>query len=68
MEEISGRFQLLGRTYSFSTGSYHPIAWYQTQDGGQSFYTVLAHKGEPYFDPVMQTHLLDGLTYYVVGY
>ncbi|AWB68925.1 ThuA domain-containing protein [Saccharobesus litoralis] len=46
-------------------GNYHPIAWYQHYDGGKSFYTALGHSGSSYFEPLMQTHLLDGLSFLV---
>jgi type 1 glutamine amidotransferase len=35
----------------------HPIAWYQSFDGGRAFYTALGHTVEDYSDPLFLGHL-----------
>jgi type 1 glutamine amidotransferase len=35
----------------------HPIAWYQTYEGGRSFYTALGHTSESYQEPLFLAHL-----------
>lgn len=44
-------------------GSYHPMAWYHTYDGGRAFYTELGHTDESYADPLYLGHLLGGIKY-----
>jgi cytochrome c len=38
-------------------GGDHPIAWYQTYEGGRSFYTALGHTSESYSEPLFLAHL-----------
>jgi uncharacterized protein len=47
-------------------GSYHPIAWYHSFDGGRAFYTALGHTNESFSEPLFLQHLLGGLRY-VIG-
>ena len=44
-------------------GANHPMSWYQSFDGGRSFYTELGHTKESYHDPLFLQHLLGGLRY-----
>ncbi len=38
-------------------GGDHPIAWYQSYEGGRSFYTALGHTSESYGEPLFLGHL-----------
>lgn len=44
-------------------GKFHPIAWFQTFDGGRSFYTGLGHTDESYDSESFQKHLIGGIKY-----
>jgi type 1 glutamine amidotransferase len=46
-----------------SNGPNHPFAWYQTFEGGRSWYTAGGHKKEHYQDPLFQQHILGGILY-----
>jgi len=49
-------------TYQGGTmGANHPIAWYQTYDGGRSFYTALGHTVESYKDTMFLEHVRQGI-------
>lgn len=51
-------------TYQGGTeGTYHPLAWKHSFDGGRSFYTALGHLDEAYNDPLFQKHILAGIQY-----
>jgi len=39
----------------------HPIAWYQTYEGGRSFYTALGHTSESYAEPLFLQHIAAGI-------
>jgi cytochrome c len=38
-------------------GEHHPIAWYQSVEGGRSFYTAMGHTAASYSDPLFRGHL-----------
>jgi type 1 glutamine amidotransferase len=42
-------------------GGDHPIAWYQTYEGGRSFYTALGHTSESYSEALFLAHLAAGI-------
>ena len=42
-------------------GENHPVSWYQTFDGGRSFYTALGHMPATYQDPLFLQHLYGGI-------
>ena len=42
-------------------GSNHPMSWYQTLDGGRSFYTALGHTVESYKDTLFLEHVRQGV-------
>jgi type 1 glutamine amidotransferase len=44
-------------------GSFHPVSWYQSFEGGRVFYTALGHNDECYADPLFLKHLLGGIQY-----
>lgn len=44
-------------------GSFHPMSWYHSYDGGRAFYTALGHTDESYTDPLFLRHLLGGIKY-----
>lgn len=44
-------------------GDNHPMAWYQTYEGGKIFYTELGHTKESYSDPLYLQHILGGIKY-----
>lgn len=44
-------------------GSFHPMSWYHSYDGGRAFYTELGHTDESYADPLYLGHLLGGIKY-----
>ncbi|HWB23906.1 MAG TPA: ThuA domain-containing protein [Chitinophagaceae bacterium] len=44
-------------------GSFHPMSWYHSYDGGRAFYTELGHTDESYSDPLYLGHLLGGIEY-----
>ena len=44
-------------------GSFHPVSWYQSFEGGRVFYTALGHNDECYEDPLFLNHLLGGIQY-----
>ncbi|SCC59306.1 cytochrome c [Chitinophaga costaii] len=46
-----------------TNGSYHPISWYHTFDGGRAFYTGGGHTEESYSEPLFLAHLLGGIRY-----
>ena len=46
-----------------ANGSNHPIAWYQTFDGGRAFYTGGGHTDESYSEPLFMKHVLEGIKY-----
>lgn len=43
----------------------HPVAWYQTFDGGRVFQTQLGHRAELYQDPMFRKHLIGGISWAV---
>jgi len=44
-------------------GSFHPMSWYHSYDGGRAFYTELGHTDESYQDQLYLKHLLGGIKY-----
>ncbi len=44
-------------------GSFHPMSWYHSYDGGRAFYTELGHTDESYQEPLYLQHLLGGIQY-----
>ncbi len=44
-------------------GSFHPMSWYHSYDGGRAFYTELGHTDESYSDPLYLQHILGGIKY-----
>ncbi len=44
-------------------GEDHPIAWYQTYEGGRAFYTGGGHTKESFAEPQFRMHLLGGILY-----
>lgn len=44
-------------------GKFHPIAWFQSFDGGRSFYTGLGHTDESYDSELFQKHIMGGIRY-----
>ncbi len=44
-------------------GSFHPMAWYHSFDGGRSFYTALGHTHAIYDDTLFLQHLAGGINY-----
>lgn len=42
-------------------GSYHPISWYHTYEGGRIFYTGLGHTKAAYEEANFLTHLEEGI-------
>jgi type 1 glutamine amidotransferase len=44
-------------------GTFHPMSWYHTYDGGRAFYTELGHTEESYQDPLYLKHILGGIKY-----
>jgi len=42
-------------------GSFHPMAWYHTFEGGRAWYTELGHTDESYSDPLYLKHILGGI-------
>jgi len=46
-----------------ANGSFHPMSWYHSYDGGRAFYTELGHTDESYADPLYLGHLLGGIKY-----
>ena len=44
-------------------GSFHPMSWYHSYDGGRAFYTELGHTDESYVDPLYLGHILGGIKY-----
>jgi type 1 glutamine amidotransferase len=49
-------------TYKGGTmGTFHPISWYQSFEGGRSFYTAMGHTDEAYSNPLFLAHLLGGI-------
>ena len=44
-------------------GDNHPMAWYQSYEGGRVFYTELGHTEESYSDPLYLQHVLGGIQY-----
>ena len=44
-------------------GTYHPIAWYHTFNGGRSWYTAMGHTSESYKEPLFLAHLWGGILY-----
>jgi type 1 glutamine amidotransferase len=44
-------------------GTFHPIAWYHSYDGGRAWYTALGHIPESYRDPLFVAHLWGGILY-----
>ncbi len=49
-------------TYREGTmGANHPMAWYQTYEGGRSFYTALGHTVESYKDTMFLEHIRQGI-------
>ncbi len=42
-------------------GTFHPMSWYQTFDGGRSFYTALGHTVENYQDTLFLEHIMQGV-------
>lgn len=46
------------RSYSGGKmGSYHPIAWYHTYDGGRAFYTAWGHDAKAFKEPLFLQHI-----------
>ena len=48
-------------------GDNHPISWYQTFDGGRSFYTAMGHTDETFSEPLFLNHLWAGIKYAAGG-
>ena len=48
-------------------GSFHPIAWYHTFEGGRSFVTALGHMPELYRDKTFLDHLYGGINWAATG-
>ena len=49
-------------TYEGGTmGDTHPISWAHESLGGRSFYTAMGHTVESFSDPIVLTHLLNGI-------
>lgn len=46
-----------------TNGDNHPMSWYQTFDGGRSFYTSMGHTDETYAEPLFLNHLYAGIKY-----
>ncbi len=44
-------------------GKFHPVAWFQSYDGGRSFYTGLGHTDESFDVLNFQKHILGGVKY-----
>ncbi len=44
-------------------GDNHPMAWYQTFEGGKVFYTEMGHTDESYSEPLYLQHILGGMKY-----
>lgn len=44
-------------------GTFHPIAWYHSFDGGRSWYTAMGHTSESYQEPLFLAHLWGGILY-----
>lgn len=44
-------------------GKDHPMAWYQTFEGGRVFYTALGHTEQSYTEPLFLKHLMGGIAY-----
>lgn len=44
-------------------GKFHPIAWFQTFDGGRMFYTGLGHTDAAYDVAAFQQHIVGGVKY-----
>jgi type 1 glutamine amidotransferase len=56
-------FTYSARNESLKMGSYHPMAWYHSFDGGRAFYTALGHTDESFADPLYLQHILAGIKY-----
>ena len=48
-------------------GSFHPISWYHTYDGGRSFYTALGHLPAVYSEPAFLSHIYAGIFWAATG-
>ncbi|GAB4016894.1 ThuA domain-containing protein [Spirosoma koreense] len=46
-----------------SEGTYHPLAWKHSFDGGRAFYTALGHLDAAYANALFQKHILGGIQY-----
>lgn len=44
-------------------GVLHPISWAHETQGGRSFYTAMGHTEESFDDPVVLTHLANGIVW-----
>jgi uncharacterized protein len=49
------------------TGSFHPLSWYHSFDGGRAFYTALGHLPAIYLDKQFLDHLYGGIFYAATG-
>ncbi len=56
--------QLDENSYEGGTnGTYHPIAWYHTYDGGRAFYTGVGHEDSSFSEPLFLKHIQGGIKY-----
>lgn len=56
-----------GRVSGNGMGAFHPISWYQTFQGGRSFYTALGHMPATYLNPQFLNHIYGGLYWAATG-
>lgn len=56
-----------GRVAGTGNGSFHPVAWYHTFDGGRAFYTALGHLPSKYRDETFRDHLYGGIYWAATG-
>ncbi len=48
-------------------GSFHPVSWYHSYDGGRSFYTALGHMPAVYSEPAFLKHVYAGILWAATG-
>jgi uncharacterized protein len=48
-------------------GSFHPLAWYHTHDGGRAFYTALGHLPSIYNNQQFLDHVYGGILWAATG-
>jgi type 1 glutamine amidotransferase len=56
-----------GRVKGDGMGDFHPVAWYQSYDGGRAFYTALGHMPESYTNRAFLEHIYGGLYWAATG-